>query len=85
LQKEGRAMSLLTYSPYLFGVLLFWLCFEWYFYEKKHKVRTTGIILRLALFVVGAMVIVHFTLKVYNGQFKKHNPVRPAPVEAVWT
>lgn len=78
-------MNLIGYSPHLLGILIIWFFLEWLFYERKKKIRAVGMILRISLLVVVAMVIVHFTLMAWNGQFKKKPIIKPEPTEAVWT
>lgn len=77
-------MNLIGYSPHLCGVLLFMLGLEYIFFERKRKVRAMGIILRLSLLVVVAMVIVHFVIIYYNGQFKRNPIILPEPNGQVW-
>jgi hypothetical protein len=76
-------MTLLQYSPHVFAILIVWFFFEWVFYERKRKARMLGVFLRLGLLIIGAMVIVHFIVIVWNSQFEKHPPRRPPAIHEI--
>jgi hypothetical protein len=71
-------------TPHLFAVLLFIFGLEYIFYElRMGGVRLTGVVLRLALFLVGGLMVVYFMSNLYAKQFLHKTPVSPEPVERV--